>query len=435
MNVPKTLARLLACLVGMAVDGAWTGYATHDDERLAALIEEALERNPAVRAAYLVAASATERIPVDAALSDPRVQLTGFARSPQTRVGPQTSGVAMTQTLPWFGKRADRAQVSTVRAEIKREQANAQRAELVRQVKLAYFELAYLDRGIGITTQERELLEHYESLARARYSQGVGSQQAVVRLQAEITRVLNRRQELMRERIGVESTLNALRDRPVHLGIPDVSLGERVSVPVDHERLTAIGRTNAPETKVAALAVDSDEVSLRLARRRYLPDVVVGAVWGRIQDRDDELGRSNPPPDNGKDTLGLTLGVNIPLYRGTYDAGVREAAARRSSSRESHRHALIGVDSAVRSIAFTLTTIDAQLSLIEDALLPQAEQALRATEESYATGTTSVLDLLDSEEVLLDVRLRLARLEVDYMQALADLERTIGSPFPPRSKP
>ena len=220
MKVPKTLAWLVPCLVGAGVDGAWTDYATHDDERLAALIAEALERNPGVRAAYLAEASATERIPVDAALSDPMVQLTGFAQSPQTRVGPQTSGVAVTQTLPWFGKRADRAEASTVQAEIKREQANAQRAELVRQVKLAYFELAYLDRAIGITTQERELLEHYESLARARYSQGVGSQQAVVRLQAQITRVLNRRQELMRERIGVESTLNALRDRPVNLRHP-----------------------------------------------------------------------------------------------------------------------------------------------------------------------------------------------------------------------
>ena len=434
MRATKTLAWLVPCLVGTGVDSA-SSYATHGDGRLAMLIAEALERNPGVRAAYFAEASARERITVDAALPDPRVQLTGFAQSPRTRVGPQTGGVAVTQTLPWFGRRADRADLSTVRARIKRELADARNADVVRQVKLAYFELAYLDRAIAITTQERELLEHYESLARARYSQGVGSQQAVVRLQAQITRVLNRRQELMRERVGVESTLNALRDRPVHLGIPDVHLGERVSVAIDHDRLSAIGRTNAPEVKAAALAVDGDEVRLRLARRRHLPDVVVGAVWGRIRDRDDESGRAYPPAHNGKDSLGLTLGVNIPLRRATYDAGVRGAVARRSASRERHRQALYGVDSAVRSIGFTLTTIDNQLSLFEDALLPQAEQALRATEEAYATGTTSILDLLDSEEVLLDVRLGMVRLEVDYMQALAELECAIGSPFPPEGRP
>lgn len=435
MKASKTLAWLVPCLVGTGVDGAWTGYATHDDGRLAALIAEALQRNPGVRAAYLAEAAARERIPVDAALPDPKVQLTGFAQPPQTRVGAQTSGVAVTQTLPWFGRRADRADLSTVQAKIGRELANARRTDLVRKVKRAYFELAYLDGAIAITTRERELLEHYESLARARYSQGVGSQQAAVRLQAQITRVLNRRQELMRERIGVESTLNALRDRPVHRSIPDVRLGERVSVAVDQDRLSTIGRTNAPEVKAAALAVHSDEIRLRLARRRHLPDIVVGAVWGRIRDRDDEPGRASPPPHNGKDTLGLTLGVNIPIYRATYDAGVREAAALRSASRERHRQALNSVDSAVRSIAFTLTTIDTQLALFGDALLAQAEQALRATEESYATGTTHVLDLLDSEAVLLDVRLGIVRLEVDYMQALADLERVIGSPFPPGGRP
>ena len=88
----------------------------------------------------------------------------------------------------------------------------------------------------------------------------------------------------------------------------------------------------------------------------------------------------------------------------------------------------------MRSTGFALTTIKAQIALFENALVPQAEQALRATEEAYATGTTGVLDLLDSEEVLLDVRLGLARLRADYMQALADMERAIGAPFPLRSQ-
>lgn len=435
MKAPKTFAWLVPCLYGavafgVAVDAASANYATLDDARLEALIEEALERNPQIQSAAWSETAARERIPTAGALPDPTLQLTGFAQSPQTRVGPQVSGLAASQRVPWFGKRADRAEATTVRADIQREAVAARRAEVVRQVKVAYYELGYLDRAIAITVQERELLEHYESLARARYSQGVGLQQAVVKLQAEITRVLNRRQELTRQRIGVESRLNALRDRPSHLGIADVDLGERPTVGVDHDRLLAIGRANAPEVKAAALAIEHDEVGVRLAHRRYWPDLVVGATWGRIRPRDDGPGRSNPPPDNGKDTLGLTVGVNIPLHRDIYDAGVREAVARRAATRETHRQALNGVDQAVRSTGFSLTTIAAQMALYENALVPQAEQALRATEEAYATGTTGVLDLLNSEEVLLDVRLGLARLQADYMQALADMERAIGAPFP-----
>ena len=434
MKAPRTFAWLVPCLFGAALDAAAADYATLGNARLEALIEEALSRNPEIQAAAWAEAALRERIPTAGALPDPTLQLTGFAQSPQTRVGPQVSGVAVNQRLPWFGKRADSAEATTVRAQIQRELAAARRADVVRQVKVAYYELAYLDRAIAITGEQRELLEHYGSLARARYSQGVGLQQAVVKLQAEITRVLNRRQELARQRVDVESGLNALRDRPAHAGIADVKLGALPRFALDRDRILAMGRDNAPEVKAAALAVDHDKVGVRLAERRYWPDLVLGATWGRIRTRDDEPGRSNPPPGNGKDTLGLTLGINIPLHRGIYDAGVREAVARRSAAEESHRLALNGVDQAVRSTGFALTTIETQIALIENALVPQAEQALRATEEAYATGTTGVLDLLDSEELLLDVRLGLARLKADYMRSLADMERAIGAPFPPRSQ-
>ena len=434
MKAPRTLAWLVPCIFGASLDAATATYATLGNARLEALIEEALSRNPAIQAAAWAEAALRERVPTAGALPDPTLQLTGFARSPQTRVGPQVSGVAVSQRLPWFGKRTDSAEATTVRAEIQRELAAARRADVVHQVKVAYYELAYLDRAIAITGEQRELLEHYESLARARYSQGVSLQQAVVKLQAEITRVLNRRQELARQRVDVESRLNALRDRPAHAGIADVKLGALPRFALDQDRILAMGRDNALEIKAAALAVDHDKVGVRLAERRYWPDLVLGATWGRIRTRDDEPGRSNPPPGNGKDTLGLTLGINIPLHRGIYDAGVREAVARRSAAEESHRLALNGVDQAVRSTGFALTTIETQIALFKNALVPQAEQALRATEEAYATGTTGVLDLLDSEELLLDVRLGLARLEADYMQALADMERAIGAPFPPRSQ-
>ena len=280
MKAPRTLAWLIPCLCGTSVDAGVANYTTLDDARLGALIEEALERNPQVQAATWFEAAARERIPTAGALPDPTLQMTGFVRSPQTRVGPQVSGVAVNQRLPWFGTRADRAEATTVRAEMQHEAVAAKRDDVVHQVKVAYYELGYLDRAIAITGEERELLEHYESLARARYSQGVGLQQAVVKLQAQITRVLNRRQELSRQRIGVESRLNALRDRPARFAIPEVDLGERPEAIVDHDRILAIGRANAPEVKAAALAIDHDEVAVRLAHRRYWPDRRPGCDLG-----------------------------------------------------------------------------------------------------------------------------------------------------------
>ena len=427
MKIVKVGAWLL---LSVQVEATAPEYSTNGDPTLATLIAESLDRNPQVQEALWEHLAARQRVREVSALPDPMLSVTQHLRTPETRVGPQTSGISVSQRIPWFGKLSDQGKVAAKQAAAREEMVGARRAEVVRQVKLAYYDLAYLDRAIGITAEEEQLLRHYESLAQARYSQGVGLQQAVVKLQAEITRVRFRRQELLRKRFDAETALNALRDQPVHASIPAVGPVDRPVVKVDREQLQQIARTGRPEVKAALLRVESDDDSVRLARRQYWPDVVVGAAWGRIGDRQDLAGRMQPPPMNGKDVFSVTVGVNIPLYRSKYDAGVQAASARHSAAREAYRNAVNDVDVAVRSAGFALEMIEEQIALFRRALLPQAEQALRSTEEAYSTGTTGVLELLDSEEILLDVRLGLARLQADYMKTLAEMERAVGSAFP-----
>ncbi|TDI55398.1 MAG: TolC family protein [Acidobacteria bacterium] len=300
----------------------------------------------------------------------------------------------------------------------------------MRQVKLAYFDLGYIDRALAVTSQDQELLRLYETMAEARYSQGVGLQQAVIKLQAEITRVMSRSKELERQRVDAEATLNVLRDRPADEPISFVSLVRHPVEEIDAKQLYAIGRNERPEVKAAFLRIETNEKSIQLAERQYWPDFSLGASWGNVLGRRDEAGRMNPPPDNGKDVYSLSVGVNIPIFRSKYDAGVQEATERFAAARQAYRSTVNNVGLAVRSIGFRLETIDDQIALFERALLPQAEQALLSTESAYATGTIGVLDLLDSERMLLEVRLGLARLESDYMKALAEMERSIGSAFP-----
>lgn len=405
-------------------------YASNGDPALAALIAEALEGNPRVRAALLEHQASRARVVQASTLPNPALSFTQHLAGAQTRVGPQLSSISVSQALPWFGTLSDRRNIAAAQSDIVNQSHAEQRAEVVRQVKLAYYDLAYLDQALRITGEEEELLLHYEALAQARYSQGFGQQQEVVKLQAEVTRVLNRRQDLLRQRTDFEAALNVLANRPVDTPVPAVEIGERPAVALDEEALRGNGLSDRPEVRSARLRIESGGHEMRLARRSYRPDFTVGVAWGNVLGRRDEPGRTNPPPGNGRDTYSLTFGASIPVFRSSYEAGVREADARLSAAEEAYRDAANRVAFAVRSTAFRLTTIEGQLALFEDALLPQAEQALSATEEAYSAGVTGVLELLDSEEMLLDVRLGLARLQADYMKALAEMERAIGSAFP-----
>ena len=435
MSIPRTIAVACAIAASATITPARAhaqspSHATHGDPALAALIREALEGNPRVRAAFLETRAAESRVEQAATPPDPVLSFTQHVVGPQTRVGPQLSSLSVSQSLPWPGTLSDRRAIATAASAMRSESYHEQRAEIVRRVKLAYYDLAYLDEALRITGEEEQLLLHYEALARARYSQGFGQQQEVVKLQAEVTRVLNRRRELQLRRSDFEAVLNVLADRPVDTPIPPVTIGEPPAVSLDDERLNETGLAERPEVRSARTRIEHDEHGVSLARRRYRPGLTVGVAWGNVLGRRDDPGRASPPPDDGRDTWSLTLGASIPVFRGGYDAGVREAAALLSASEEAYRDEVNGVALAVRSTALRITTIGDQLALFERALLPQAEQALRATEEAYSGGVTGVLELLDSEEVLLDVRLGLARLRADYMKSLAEMERAIGSAFP-----
>ena len=405
-------------------------YANFGDARLKDLAEQALENNPGIRRAFGEYEAALQRIPQLTSLPDPMVGVTQYVRSPETRVGPQNTMLSISQRFPWFGKLSDRGKVAAKEAAALEQMYEAKRAEIVRQVKLAYFDLAYIDRAIRITEEDLSLLRHFETLAQARYSQGVGLQQAVVKLQAEITRDLNRLEVFRRQRTDAEAALNTLLDQPPETPIAQVLLPAAPTVAIDWQKLYTTGRESRPEVKAAFNQIEKNEKGIQLARREYWPDVTVSAGYVNVDGRQDPAGRMSPPPDNGKDVYNFSVGVNLPIFRRKYDAGVLEASERFQAAREGYRDLINSVEVSVRAVGFRIETIRTQIDLFENALLPQADQALRSSEAAYSSGTLGVLDLLDSERVLLEVRLGLAQLRSDYLKSLAEMERAIGSAFP-----
>jgi cobalt-zinc-cadmium efflux system outer membrane protein len=398
--------------------------------QLKQLIQEALDRNPGVRQSFARYQSSLQRLPQVSSLPDPMVGLTQYLRDPETRVGPQTTMLTLSQQFPWFGRLSDKEKIAAKEAAVARELYEAQRDEVVRQVKLAYYDLAYLDRTVAITEEDLSVLARYETLAQARYAQGVGLQQAALKLQAEITRDRNRLEALRSRRVDAEANLNYLVDRPAETSISRILPISRPSPEINNAALYQLGRDRRPEVQAAFLQIERDEERIQLARKSYWPDFTIGAGFVNVLQRSDLAGILNPPDQNGKNIYSVTVGVNIPIRRRKYDAAVTEATEDKIASREGYRNVVNRMEASIRAIGFKMQTLTEQISLFEHTLLPQAQQALQSTEAAYSTGTLGVLDLLDSERVLLDVRLGLAQLESDYMKSLAEMEHAIGAPFP-----
>ncbi len=414
-------------LAAGVVLAAASAFGTHGDGRLADLIREALHNNTRIEQDFARYQAGLHRVQQAGALPDPEIAFTQHARAIETRVGSQQRMLSIAQRIPGVGKRRMEAELSAVQAAGLGARYEAQRADIVRQVKTTYFALAYLDRSIEVTIEDQRLLEHFELLARNRYAQGLGLQADVVRLQAQITQALSRREELARERIDLETALNAIRGAPPDTPIEAVQLPERPNVQTDPEALLGIARNRRPEFEAAFLEIEGREKGVHLAQRQFRPDFSFGLRWGNVRARGADAS-GIPVHQNGKDTYAVTVGLTLPLFRRKYNAGTREAVELLGSARAGLEDVSRTIGAEIRSTTYRIESIARQIDLYRDALLPQARQALVSAEAAYSTGSLEVTGLLDVARTVVDVRLGLSRLQADYLIALADLERASGSP-------
>ena len=399
------------------------------DVKLRLLLEEVLDRNPRLARLTADATAAAQRAPQVKALPDPTASLTWFLMSPQTRVGPLQATVNISQSLPWFGTLALEEQAAMLDAAASRARVEAARLEVVTDTRTAYLDLQFLEAESRLAREDRTTLEHYAELALARYASGVGLDQAVIKLQAEITRTDTRLLGIAVRRAEVAARLNALRDRPQTTPVVVADAGARRTVKLELEALRLRSLAGRPEMAAATANAEAAEVRVERSKKAYSPNLMVGLRYGFVGRRDDEAGRLAPPEGNGDDDLALTAGVSLPVWRSKLRAGVEEGTARQLAADEAVREAAASIDAELGELLHRIPLLEEQVDLYDKVLIVQARQSLQSAESAYAAGTAGALDLLDAERVLLQVRVAAARARTDLGIAYARLEGVVAGPL------
>jgi outer membrane protein TolC len=400
------------------------------DAQIRELIEILLAESPRIDSAWARSRSSFERVSQQSSLPDPALTYRYYAKTPETRVGPQEQMLEWSQGVPWGGKRSLQAARANSLASGKGWEAEDLERRLVARLKLLYFEAAYLQEALTVNAEERELLRRFESIALRRYSTGQGIQQSVVKVQTELSRLADR-DTALQERLDslirsiaevIGRAEQPVRLRRVTLHLPDLAY--------DRERLedTAVG--GHPRVRAVQQRIEADR---NWAERRKLnskPDFRFGVGYTLVDTRDDPAGIANPPASNGQDVLALTVGVNIPIYRKRIRAGVQEARESRRANEELLQAVRDGLRFDTQEALLRLESLNERGLLYRDVIIPQAEESLASAEAAYGTDRLGFLDLLDAERILFQSRLAYHRLVSDIWVALADLELAIAAPFP-----
>jgi outer membrane protein TolC len=392
---------------------------TAEERRLALsdLIEELTLQNPEIKAARDRWEAAKALVPQVQTLPDPKLQF-GYQRMPMLPPAVQGPMYGFGQEIPFPGKLRLRGEIAHLEAQRFEQQYLATSLRLIARVKEAYFALHLAHKAIEIVEQNKALLTQFEKIANARYGVGQAAQQDVFRAQVELSRVLDRLAVLDQQKESLHAAINRLVNRPpaAPLGTPEEI--HLTPVPPDLEGLSRRAEAFSPILLASAKTVDRTEQAVSLARRQYYPDFDINAFGLR----NDLIN------DNGYQVL---LGIKVPLFYDTKQRqGVKEALAGLAGARQDLTAARQDVLFQVKDAFVQAQRAERLVTILRDAILPQATLGLRSAQASYAVGKVDFLTLLNSLLILQESQLELHGEMVAHEKAVARLEEVTGGSLP-----
>lgn len=381
---------------------------------------EQIKQNPAYQAAYQAWKMAEEKPEIVSTLPDPTLMVGVFAEEVQTRVGPQKQRVSLSQAIPWKGELVLKAKQAQKEADRKRIEMDVIYLQLSSEFKALYADLYFIGRSLSITEDHLALLREMEQVITEKYETNSADYHDLLRIQIEIDALEDRLASIrdasepimaqMKAILGNKAAMNI----PLPQKLPGFSEADRTQLLQDIER-------NHPLILSLSEQIEVDRLSVDLAQKDFYPDFKIGVDW-------INTGQAiNPVPGSGNDAFMLSVGVNLPIWRGKYRANQRAATSKVMVAELQKKKTEDDLTARLQRGFFQLDESKRKLKLYGEHLIPKAQEALEVIQSSYATGNGLYSDLIKAEQTLLEFLLAYSQAEANQVKALVNIESLTGS--------
>ncbi len=380
------------------------------------IIDLALERNPAILGAKSVIEQNEGMRTQAGAYPNPTIggqTGSGALRDPST--GPRVTEYGMTlhQTVEWPGMRAARQDAAAAGLDGAMVGLDEAKLNLVAEVKQAFYELLLAERTVDLLQQNLEIVQEVARIVKARVRSGEGPQFELVKAEVE---VLKAKQEMTKAK-------NVVRVKLVGLDtLTSGALGPRYQVQgdfrslrdrLDPEQMVTRDPSQHPILRRQGKLIEQAESTVSKERQARVPNVTLFGGYAR------ETGRE-----------GMVAGVSLPTPLWYRQQG--HIATALGTQRKEEAELIRARNDLIRAInqhTREAETAQDQITVYEEGLLKQAQEALRIAQLSFRQGASSLLDVLDAQRVQrqITVDYNLARFELSL--ALTRFERAVGAPL------
>ena len=394
-------------------------YATGIDNKedsLAVYIAEAIRNNPALMSEYQAYQAQMANAQGAGVLSDPQLSVGLFPQAMHHVNGKQLATITIMQMFPWFGTlKAGREQME-YKAQEAYQKFREKSLSTAFDVEKQWYSILATQEKVKAVKRKRALLNDIKKVAIYLYKNYTAGRDTKMsdqlRLDAEEERLKEQTESLETQLTLQKQQFNITMHRQ-----PNAALSLPDSIPLRQMptfNWTEIEQNNPKLAQYSAIqkAFKSQEEQ---TRAKGMPMIGVGLQYmlnGKVD-------MPMMPNMNGKDMVMPMVSVTIPIYRKKITSAIHSAQLMERSAAYNYQSQLDALQSTYLSIEQRADDIKRKLKLYESEV-SLLNRTLELMQKEYATGATSLTDILQTTRESIDYDLLKAEANAQYNTITAE---------------
>ena len=396
-----------------------SAYATGIDNKedsLAVYIAEAIRNNPGLKSEYQAYQAQLTNAQGAGVLNDPQLNVGLFPQAMHHVNGKQLATITIMQMFPWFGTlKAGREQMG-YKAQEAYQKFREKSLSTAFNVEKQWYSILATQEKVKAVKQKRALLNDIKKVAIYLYKNYTAGRDTKMsdqlRLDAEEERLKEQTESLETQLTLQKQQFNITLHRQ-----PNAALSLPDSIPLREMptfNWTEIERNNPKLAQYSAIqkAFKSQEEQ---TRAKGMPMIGVGLQYmlnGKVD-------MPMMPNMNGKDMVMPMVSVTIPIYRKKITSAIHSAQLMERSAAYNYQSQLDALQSTYLSIEQRADDIKRKLKLYESEV-SLLNRTLELMQKEYATGATSLTDILQTTRESIDYDLLKAEANAQYNTITAE---------------
>ena len=395
---------------------AYTTGIDNKEDSLAVYIAEAIRNNPGLKSEYQAYQAQMANAQGAGVLSDPQLSVGLFPQAMHHVNGKQLATITIMQMFPWFGTlKAGREQME-YKAQEAYQKFREKSLSTAFNVEKQWYSILATQEKVKAVKQKRALLNDIKKVAIYLYKNYTAGRDTKMsdqlRLDAEDERLKEQTESLENQLTLQKQQFNITLHRQ-----PNAALSLPDSIPLRQMptfNWTEIERNNPKLAQYSAIqkAFKSQEEQ---TRAKGMPMIGVGLQYmlnGRVD-------MPMMPNMNGKDMVMPMVSVTIPIYRKKITSAIHSAQLMERSAAYNYQSQLDALQSTYLSIEQRADDIKRKLKLYESEV-SLLNRTLELMQKEYATGATSLTDILQTTRESIDYDLLKAEANAQYNTITAE---------------